>query len=790
MRHSVLVGLALALALELPPAALAQPRTKTRIEKVQVGFPTSPQTGEFKAGAWTPVYVHVTAGSEGIGKGEVLVVEASDSDDVRNHYTVPLPPLNPGESDLVLTYTKPGSANSEISVSLRDTNQNRQIDVLKENYAARGFGESLYVTAGRRLPGLWQALRRAAKQGDAQAAEVDFTSKETGPCRLAYLADEVRQLPTRWFAYDPVDLLILTTGDRDFLLGLLNDQQNRKEALAEWVRRGGRIVISAGRNQDVAAKLDEFLTLPAAITGIKQLPQLRSVERWAGPQLRPLWHTAAPSQPGGRPNVEVAKLERKPGKEIEELVIEQDDSPVIVQGSYGLGRITLVGFDLDEPPFTTWKGQEDFWDKLLLRTAPPVHRQAAAPMSRGLFDTDHSDLASQLQINLEDFEDVPVISFGWVALFILLYIVVVGPLDYLFLKKVVKRLELTWITFPVIVVTISVAAYFTAYWLKGNDQRINKVDLLDIDLNGRQVYGQSWFTLFSPRIQNYTIGLEPADPGWVAPADGKKAPAVLLSWMGRPDASWGGTGRAHSQSLFRRAYDYAPDATGVRSVPIQVWSTKSFSAAWQSELDPARPLFRADLRHPKDRPTALTGTLTSGLPKDVVLEDVTLFYDRGEGGRWYGLGRLLPGIEQRIDNSLADPSVMDMNTWLTSVPVGNLPGVKVVVPRRPGQNVEATQTVVKRLLFHEDARGGQWRNTALRRLDQSWRLHHKEEVVLYGRIARLEGAAEEVATHPASPSRLWLGRLPGAGQPRQPLPGTLTQETYVRIFIPVQNPKQ
>ena len=93
---------------------------------------------------------------------------------------------------------------------------------------------------------------------------------------------------------------------------------------------------------------------------------------------------------------------------------------------------------------------------------------------------------------------MPVISFGWVALFILIYIIIVGPLDYYFLKRVVKRLELTWITFPTVVITISVASYFIAYYLKGNDQLINKVDLVDIDLQTRQVYGHTWFTIFSP----------------------------------------------------------------------------------------------------------------------------------------------------------------------------------------------------------------------------------------------------------------------------------------------------
>ena len=114
---------------------------------------------------------------------------------------------------------------------------------------------------------------------------------------------------------------------------------------------------------------------------------------------------------------------------------------------------------------------------------------------------------------------MPVISFGWVALFILIYIVIVGPLDYFLLKRVFKRLELTWITFPVLVLIVSVAAYATAYYFKGDDLRINKIDLSrdTICTAPRQAYGTTWFTLFSPRIQNYTVGLEPSAPGWARP---------------------------------------------------------------------------------------------------------------------------------------------------------------------------------------------------------------------------------------------------------------------------------
>ena len=43
-------------------------------------------------------------------------------------------------------------------------------------------------------------------------------------------------------------------------------------------------------------------------------------------------------------------------------------------------------------------------------------------------------------------------------------------------------MELTLITFPTIVLTVSLVAYYAAYLLKGNDLLVNKVaDIVDID---------------------------------------------------------------------------------------------------------------------------------------------------------------------------------------------------------------------------------------------------------------------------------------------------------------------
>jgi hypothetical protein len=87
-------------------------------------------------------------------------------------------------------------------------------------------------------------------------------------------------------------------------------------------------------------------------------------------------------------------------------------------------------------------------------------------------------------------------------------------------------------------------------------------------------------------------------------------------------------------------------------------------------------------------------------------------------------------------------------------------------------------------------------NAGLRPLDQSWRLRpapvyplpkaprYRDEAVLVARTPMLTDRAEVVTEHGASPSRLWLGRLPD-GQERPELSGFITQETYLRVFIPV-----
>src|SRR5438132_3216329 len=123
MRYRICACCLLSFSLIAP--ARAQVKPKVTFDSIRVGFSGSAEPGEplegrfratlHKAGCWTPVFVSITPGPDGIQEGRVIV-EAGDSDDIQNRYTIPFPRggLPPDESFTFLTYTKPSSLNSEI----------------------------------------------------------------------------------------------------------------------------------------------------------------------------------------------------------------------------------------------------------------------------------------------------------------------------------------------------------------------------------------------------------------------------------------------------------------------------------------------------------------------------------------------------------------------------------------------------------------------------------------------------------------------------------------------------
>jgi hypothetical protein len=759
------------------------PAEAPRITQVRVGLPAGPAATRSRNGTWTPVYVTVQAAEAQAQNRWQLAVESADGAEVPYRALASVPALGAGEERAVLAYARPGSDNSEFTVKLlsadgtvaqtlahiRRTSGGLSRDVLDPS-------DVLYLTLGAPLPGLRRALRPAANPNAKEEAEQ--------ATRGFAVLENAALLPDRWYGYEAADVVLLTTANTTFVTQLLEGDPARLEALQEWVRRGGRLVVSVGRNHQLVGRLLEKLALlDCPVKGSVTRAALANTLLWYGREA----HQLQPLR-----KVELACLEPGPGVHTD--VREEPDTgdaqarPVLVQGSCGLGRVLLAAFDLDNPALNgerkktddagAWDRQAAFWKRLQAEMAP---RRAAEGQAQ-------AELADQLRDATETFGEIPVISFGWVALFLLGYIALVGPVDYFLLKKVFKRLELTWLTFPVVVLTVSVLAYVTAYYLKGEDLWTNKVDLVEIDLHGpTQVSGTTWFALFNPRGQAFTLGLEPAADGWSAPPGGGAQPAVVAVLDDVQRTVPGSPG------LFHRPYDYADNGAGLRGVPVPVWATRAFTASWRAPAGAAPPV-EADVRLSRDR-TILCGSIVNHLPTE--LQGANLFW-RGE---WYPVGTLLPGqgfdVQTLFERGGVKKPVAEWFTdssWAPRDPVA-------VTSQKSRPNVLAAQAsflAVKRLMFFGASPVTGAANSGLRPLDQSWRLapltsippppqqQFRDEVILTARAPSVTGPAEAVTALGVSPSRLWLGELPGPGRQRPALPGNLSQETYVRVYIPVR----
>lgn len=817
MRNVVLCLGAVVLGCTAPFAhAQADKKLPPEIKKIQVGFQSYRQEDQtaYKVGLWTPVYVEVFGGTEGVdpvraGYRSYIEIQTEDSEDVGTRITVPLV-VEPLKSRTIMGYVKSGHLRGSNEVQVRLHVGGREYKQSVEQYWTLQPNAHLYLTLGQRMPDVHRAARQIGRPAGVKANEP--MDDRFDHARQAVFETDVKRLPEVWFGYNGVDLMILSTENKEFLKAL-NNSPERLRAIAQWVRRGGRLVIPVAHasqplvhallQSEVAWQPPIPVVPPKSPGNVQDLAvlDLREVAGWTN--VREAFQRLDPATLKPVP-MEIALLD--PGKDRlgdwEVFASTDEGRPAVARVRYGMGQITYLAFSFDDAGFREWNriSQDQALQNLLKRVAPLAPDKLGENMGGFMKGGDFSnDLTTELIAKLDNF-DVTIIPFGYVALFIVLYILVVGPLDFFLLKYVFKRLEWTWITFPAVVLGISVIAYFAAYALKGRDLKINKVDVVDFDLrtsrDGKQVIatGHSFFTILSPRIQNYTIGLEPNAEFWGDKAD-KVRSVDLLSWLGRPSGGPNDMRRSSSTGFFRKPYDYTEDAAALRGVPIPVWTTKAFCASWEQSL--AAAPFTADLVYHKKpvggRDLKITGKLESHLGVDLI--DVWVIYL----DRCYEIAGGLKAVKrgEAAKQELTIPSHgaevgAAIPEWV------HRGGEHNQAPDGRAWNAELPP-IVKKLLFHErfDTQNNV-RNHSLRPLDLGWRvdenlferqaLRGTREAILFGRVRLAAGDAETLTadTTKPLPTKLWLGDVPEPGRSRPGLVGQMNQETFVRVILPLR----
>ncbi|HLY26249.1 MAG TPA: hypothetical protein VKQ72_07910 [Aggregatilineales bacterium] len=304
---------------------------------------------------------------------------------------------------------------------------------------------------------------------------VDVQQAHTAATTAHQVNWHVENVPDNPQGLRSLDALVLTDVDTG------NLTINQRQALDGWVRAGGHLVVTGGPNWQrtqvgVAAMLP---LMPNGTTTLTSLPSLAAYSGFASETL------AAPQDTP----IIVAQGTLQPNASV---LAADGGTPLLIRHNYGQGIVDYLAVDPGIEPYASWQDRSAFWDTLLI-SAPQQ-----PSWINGIVQSDSAQTAANLIAGLR-LPDV-----AQLALFLGIYILLIGPVNYLILNRIGQR-ELAWLTIPLIVVASSVFAFLTGLSLRGTQATINRIALVQVwpDNDHAQVDGV--IGLLAPRRSTYSL---------------------------------------------------------------------------------------------------------------------------------------------------------------------------------------------------------------------------------------------------------------------------------------------
>lgn len=280
----------------------------------------------------------------------------------------------------------------------------------------------------------------------------------------------------------PEDAIMLSTLDVIVMNNYSADTLSEKqiEAIRQWVKQGGSLVLAGGQGYAKTAKGFEDIA-PVEYKGSADINELTAFSQATGEPL-----TLASPLP-----VSSAVL-----KEGAKSVMSSDGVLLVASQSVGKGDVIYAAYDISMDPVYHWRGHADLWTKILrepfMGTGMPGGGQT------------EWNLMSGFSYILDYFPSLTPPPFSLLFWMLVLYAVLVAPLLYFVLKKFDRR-EWAWGLMPLIAVVASVAIYLAGTSGR-SDVRSHTLNIIELDGQGEAVKSAS-SALFVPRGGTYQVEL-------------------------------------------------------------------------------------------------------------------------------------------------------------------------------------------------------------------------------------------------------------------------------------------
>ncbi|HTN74822.1 MAG TPA: hypothetical protein VL096_06225, partial [Pirellulaceae bacterium] len=323
--------------LSLGSAAPVAAADAVAISKISIGL------GEhFKVGHWTPVRIELENASDTPVAGQ-LVLTTADVDGLSTRY-VTEEVIRLDKTAALWRYVKFGNGESDLTVEFvsdAGVTQRRVVRTTQQATALVSTSE-LIVAVGDRL-GVEEALTLRSRSMKRPVSIV--------------LLKSLSELPDHPAGLAAIDTLILPTSQVEWS----QLPQQSSSVVRNWVARGGRLILSVGKQgAELFGEQGVLVGLaPGAFDRVFALQRSGAIEAYAGATQR--------LETGGkRVSIDMTLLRAPRGRiELAETGPGGESQPVVLNYPVGFGLVTLVTVDLDQPPLASWKGRPRFVAKLL-----------------------------------------------------------------------------------------------------------------------------------------------------------------------------------------------------------------------------------------------------------------------------------------------------------------------------------------------------------------------------------------------------------------------------------------
>ncbi|HOU41629.1 MAG TPA: hypothetical protein PK829_10220 [Promineifilum sp.] len=406
--------------------------------------------GFYRNGATVPVFV--SARNDGAPLEGEIRVAVDDGAGGQNVFTAPIALPTQSDKRVALYVHVPGFSGS-LKVEL----------VSDERVVATATTDSLTLVSPDTL------FYGVVSADPGALAFLETVTGGRAEADVAFL--DLANLPDVSIAWRALDVLIFDDVDTSRLTA------GQLAALRTWVENGGHLVVTGGPGgPKTAAALADLL--PVTVSGVASVAALPALEDFAG----------APTTAPGPIVLTTSSLRRG------EVLLEQDGRPLLAAGNLGLGRVTFLALDPKLAPLAGWAGHDALWMTIAAATPTP------GPWSNGIQDSYTANAAVSAIPGLR----LP--SLAALLLFLLAYTLVIGPINFLVLRRL-RRRELAWVTIPVLVLLFSAVTYFTSFHTRGREAVLHTLTVAQGSIEAEQVRMQSAVGFYSPRRGRFSLTL-------------------------------------------------------------------------------------------------------------------------------------------------------------------------------------------------------------------------------------------------------------------------------------------